>query len=260
MLVDLARMADAASSPRLAGLKPIAPHDVAPRYHQIKEAVWLRIQSGSWRAGDALPPEIELCAHFGVSRGTVRRAIDDLVAQGAVERRQGSGSYVARPKFSGSIFGSYQIYRTGAVPHDKDSRVLGCRRMRAPREISTLMRLPAQSQVYEVERVQFMDGEPITWLRSVIPAEFCLGLEKQDLSHEHFYSLLERNFRLSLLRAEEFIEPALPDRYIARHLKVTRGTPLFMVERHSYTVKDRMAEYRLAYMRGDRFRFKVDLR
>lgn len=253
-------MPTSAAAARLDKLPDLDGEDSAPRYHQIREALWLRIQSGDWRPGDLLPPESELCAHFQVSRGTARRAIDDLVAQGAIERRQGKGSFVARPKFTGSIAGSYAIYRTGAVPHDRDSRLLSCRRLRVRRELAKLMGLPPQTTVYEVERLQFMEGEPITWARSVIPAELCLGLEKQDLAHEHFYELLERRFGLSLLRAEEFIEPALPDRYIARYLKVARGTPLFMIERHSYTVNERMAEHRIVYMRGDRFRMKVDLR
>jgi DNA-binding GntR family transcriptional regulator len=82
-----------------------------PLYHRIKEDLSLQIRSGSWRPGLEIPSEAELCRHYGVSRGTIRRAVADLVQQGLVCRRQGSGSFVSQPKLEGSVLGSYRQYR-----------------------------------------------------------------------------------------------------------------------------------------------------
>jgi len=245
---------------RVVQLGPLKTDVLVPLHHQIKESLTLQIASGQWRPDDEVPSEADLCRHYGVSRGTIRRALADLENQGLVERRQGRGTFVARPKFEGSILGSYTLYRSGAVPHDPESRVLTCRRRVAPEDLRRLLKLDDSMEVYEVERIQFMSGTPITLMRSFLPADLCLGLETRDLSHEHLYHLLEHEFGLTLLRAEEYLEPVLADDYVASHLQISAGAPIFLVERQSFTAADRICEYRIGYMRGDRYRFRIDRR
>ena len=120
-------------SDRVVELAPLKTDLLVPLHHQIKESLTLQIASGQWRPEDEVPSEAELCRHYGVSRGTIRRALADLENQGLVERRQGKGTFVARRKFEGSVLGSYTLYRSGTtVPHDPESRVLACERRTAP--------------------------------------------------------------------------------------------------------------------------------
>jgi GntR family transcriptional regulator len=246
---------------RLRGLRALAPGEFAPLYHQITETLTRQIHSGRWRSNDELPSEASLCAHFGVSRGTLRRALDDLQRQGLIVRHQGRGTFVAPPKFEGSVLGSYRTYRGGAaLPHDPESRLLGIERRRASPDLQRLLGLGKRDEVFEVRRVQFMGGHPITVSASFLPAALCPGLDRLDLEHDHFYGVLESRYGLAFLRAEEYLEPAVADDYVARHLGVAEGTPVFRVERHTYLVGDRPAEFRQAYMRGDRYRYRVDLR
>jgi GntR family transcriptional regulator len=245
---------------RVVELAPLKTDLQIPLHHQIKESLTLQISSGQWRPEDEVPSEAELCRHYGVSRGTIRRALADLENQGLVERRQGKGTFVARRKFEGSVLGSYTLYRSGALPHDPESRVLACSRRTAPPDIKRLLGLEGPAEVYEVERIQFMAGVPITLTRSLISTDLCPGLETKDLSQDHFYGVLEREFGIAMLRAEEYLEPVLADEYVAGHLQVVAGAPIFHVERHSFTVGDRPCEFRIAYMRGDRYRFRIDHR
>lgn len=255
------RARPAAASGRVVELAPLKTDLLVPLHHQIKESLTLQIASGQWRPEDEVPSEAELCRHYGVSRGTIRRALADLENQGLVERRQGKGTFVARRKFEGSVLGSYTLYRSGStVPHDPESRVLACARRAAPPDIKRLLGLEGPAEVYEVERIQFMEGVPVTLMRSLIPTDLCPGLETIDLSQEHFYRVLEREFGLALLRAEEYLEPVLADDYVAGHLQIAAGAPIFHVERHSFTAGDRACEFRIAYMRGDRYRFRIDRR
>lgn len=254
------RVRPSSGSGRLVELAPLKTDLLIPLHHQIKESLTLQIASGQWRPDDEVPSEADLCRHYGVSRGTIRRALADLENQGLVERRQGRGTFVARRKFEGSVLGSYTLYRSGTVPHDPESRVLSRGRRTAPPDIKRLLGLEGPAEVYEVERIQFMAGVPITLMRSLIPTDLCPGLETKDLSQEHFYRVLEREFGLALLRAEEYLEPVLADDYVAGHLQITAGAPIFQVERHSFTVGDRACEFRIAYMRGDRYRFRIDRR
>ena len=105
-----------------------------------------------------------------------------------------------------------------------------------------------------------MERVPVTIHTSVFPADLVDGLERIDLSQQTIYEILEQKFNLFFLRAEEILEPALADDYVARALTVAIGTPLFSVERHSFTQGDRMAEYRHSYMRGDRYKYRIEFR
>ena len=243
------------------GLAALEPEEFAPLYHQITETLTRQIHSGRWRSNDELPSEAGLCAHFGVSRGTLRRALDDLERQGLIVRRQGRGTFVAQPKFEGSVLGSYRNYRGGAAVAARSG--VAPARHRAPARIARPAAAApprAARRVFEVRRVQFMGGDPITVSASFLPAALCPGLDRLDLEHESFYGVLESRYGLAFLRAEEFLEPAMADEYVARHLDVPEGTPVFRVERHTYLVGDRPAEFRQAYMRGDRYRYRIDLR
>jgi GntR family transcriptional regulator len=245
---------------RLEGLDILAPEVVSPLYHQIKESITRQVVSGRWRPGHELPSETDLCTHFGVSRGTLRRALDDLQNRGLIVRRQGRGTFVETPKFEGSVLGSYRNFTAGALPHDPMSRLLGIERKRASVDLRRLLKLDKRDYVHEVRRVQFMGGIPITLSTSFIPEALAPGLDKSDLEHELLYNLLERRFGLVFLRAEEFIEPVIADEFVAQALEISEGTPVFLVERHSFGVGDKPGEFRQAYMRGDRYRYRIDLR
>lgn len=254
-------MAEAAQKLKaLADLSPVEPADVIPLYHQIKESLALHITSGRWRSGEELPSEAELCRHYGVSCGTIRRALSDLAQQGIVHSRQGRGTFVSRPKFEGSILGSYRLFREKGLKHDQTSIVRRCERRTVREELRKKFDLPKGAKVYEVERVQFMEGVPVTLHTSVFPADLVEGLDKVDLSQRTIYEMLEQSFNLFLVRAEETLEPAVADDYVADALSIAGGTPLFSVERHSFTHGDRLAEYRHSYMRGDRYKYRIEFR
>jgi GntR family transcriptional regulator len=245
---------------RLEGLDVPAPSEVSPLYHQIKEAITRQIVSGRWLPGHELPSEVDLCSHFGVSRGTLRRSLDDLQNRGLIVRRQGRGTFVESPKFEGSVLGSYRNFTGGALPHDPVSRLLGIERRRASTDMQRLLQLERRDWVWQVRRVQFMGGIPITLSTSFIPVSLAPRLDKEDLEGAPLYTLLAQRYALVFLRAEEFLEPVIADEFVAQTLQVPVGTPVFMVERHSFLVGDRPGEFRQAYMRGDRYRYRIDLR
>jgi GntR family transcriptional regulator len=245
---------------KTAGLSALETKAGIPLHYQIKEALTLQISTGRWKPDQELPTEEELCRHYAVSRGTVRRSIADLVQQGLVHRKQGRGTFVSSPKLEGSILGSYRMYRDHGVPHDAGARVLRCDRVRASDEIRRLLQVESSAEVYELERIRFVQGVPISLQLSYLPAALCAGLEKEDLTHRHLYDVLRQNYGLSLVRAEEYVEPVLADAYVAEQLGITAGAPVFLVERHSYTFGDVIAEFRRANMRGDLYRYRIDLR
>lgn len=243
----------------LGGLGALPLGEATPLYHRIQLALADQIVSGRWAHGTELPPENDLCAHFGVSRGTLRRALAHLAMHGLITRHQGRGTFVAETKFEGRVFASYAAYRAGAVSHDA-WQVLGCELRPAPADIRRLLDLKAAEPIYDLRRIQFMRGVPITLTTSYLPASLVPGLEKQDLLKESLYLLLERVYGLVFLRAEETIEPVAAAADLAAQLRLKVGTPIFRIERSSYVHGDRVRELRRSFMRGDRYKLRIDLR
>jgi len=230
-----------------------------PLCRKIREDLAVKIRSGQWRVDEEIPSEAALCLRYGVSRGTIRQALAELVQQGLIYRRQGRGSFVQRPKLEGSVLGSYRLYMSRA-PLDARSHVLLCRSRPASKEVQRALGLTEREGIYELQRIRYVNGTPISLQVSYLPAGLCPGLEKVDLSKEALYTILEREYGVVFQRAEEFIEPVLADARVARYLHIPRGSPVFLVERTSYMADDRVGEFRRGHMRGDLYRYRIDLR
>ncbi|MGI9368035.1 MAG: GntR family transcriptional regulator [Ruegeria sp.] len=220
--------------------------------------LYLRIRSGSWKPGDCIPSEMELCKHYNVSRGTIQHAVRDLVDQGILRRERGRATYVSAPKLEGSVLASYQ--QSIDRPHDAGAKVLRCEKTHPSEEIRTIMGLKEGEQVYELDRLRYVRDVPLSFQASFLPADLCPDLENRELGSQHLHHVLQHEYQVSFLRAEEFVEPAKPDEYVADLLNISTDDPVFLVERSSYLFDGRYGEFRRAYMRGDLYRFRIELR
>ena len=229
-------------------------------HHQIKEDLALHLRSGRFSPGLALPSEAALCAHYGVSRGTMRRAIADLVADGHLERYRGRGTFVSRSKLESGVVGAYNRFHLVGPPLDAECKILLLRRIRASRDVSEMLRVPAGSRLWTLERVRFTQGTPVGLQTSFLPYSLCPGLSRQNLSGLHLIDVLRDVYDVHLSSAIEYVEPTVADGYAARHLGVRARTPLFQVERTTCTVGGVVAEYRRGVLRGDIYRYRIELR
>lgn len=241
-------------------LPDLRPGDAAPLHHRIKEVFREQINSGVWKRDSLLPSEEAICRRYNVSRGTVRRAIEHLVQEGLVCRQQGRGTFVRRPTLQGSILASYSQYIVDGIRHDAGAVVLRCDRRVPAADIREILELDEHDEVYVLERVRFVGSDPLSLQTSYLPAAICPGLESKDLRNLHLYDVLRQEFDLWFLRAEEYVEPALASKRVAKILGIGVGAPIFSVERRSYTFGGKLGEFRRASMRGDRFKYRIDLR
>jgi GntR family transcriptional regulator len=234
--------------------------DVIAVHHQIKEDLFLHLRSGRWAPGAELPTEAELCRYYRVSRGNVRRAIADLVTDGYVERHRGKGTFVSRPKLESGVVGSYSRFRVVGPPLDAGGRILFCRRIRAAKDVAAMMRLEPGTQLWNLERVRFTKGKPVSIQTSFLPMALCPDLSRQPLGDHHLIDVLRDAYGVHLGSAIEYIDPAAADGYAARHLGIKVRTPLFQIERTTFTVTGEVAEFRRAVLRGDVYRYRIELR
>jgi GntR family transcriptional regulator len=225
----------------------MSPVTFSPLYRQIRDRLVDGLQSGEWRPGEAIPSEIELAARYGVSQGTVRKAIDALAAENLLVRRQGRGTYVATHHEPRAQIRFLRLRPdNGATPTPPGSRFLECRRLRAPLEIARLLYLKAGESVLMIRRLLEFDGVPTVLEEIWLPGTRFRGLTAERLSGYNgpFYALLEAEFGTRMIRATERLRAVAAGDVEASALGVRGGTPLLLVERVSSTYGDSPVEVR----------------
>ncbi|QXJ26231.1 GntR family transcriptional regulator [Actinomadura graeca] len=209
--------------------------------------------------GDALPPERRLAEDLGVSRPTLRQAIDDLVAEGLLDRRHGSGTYVAEPRIAVSLtMTSFteDMIRRGMKP---GGRVLSFRTEAAGARIGRRLALSPLEEVLTIRRLRLADGTAMAIETLCLPRALMPALRRQDLEGRSFYDLL-RAGGIVIASGTETIEPTVTTAEEAAELDVPVHTPAFLFERVTRDEDGRPLEYVRSVYRGDRYRLELDLR
>lgn len=218
----------------------------SPLYRQIKEFMIKSLEEGEWGPGDAIPSEAELAAHFSVSQGTVRKAIDEMAAENLLVRRQGKGTFVATHDDPRSIYRFLQLMPDSGQSEHSVSEPLSCRAMTAPPEVAVALEIQAGDPVIAVERLLRFEGEPVVLDQIYLVGELFSGLtlERLRVSERSLYSLFESDYGVRMIRAEERLRAVSADGHSARLLAVDEGSPLLLVERTAFTYGNKPVEWR----------------
>ena len=251
----------AAAPPTAAGLPAPA---FSPLYQQIKGLILQGLETGEWKPGEAIPSEMELALRFRVSQGTVRKAIDELAADNLVVRRQGKGTFVAT---HAERHVQYRFLRllpdTGdaSVEGPAERHILECRRARCSAEMARVLGLHTGDPVVQVRRILSFSGTPTILEDIWLPGQAFKGLNMQQMAHYPgpTYAMLEVEFGVRMVRAEEKLRAVLPDAAQAQLLQVAPGTPLLSVERIAYTYNDVPMELRRGLYRTDTHHYRNEL-
>ncbi len=223
------------------------PPTFQPLYLQIKERLERSLEAGEWRPAEAIPSEHELARRFGVSHGTVRKAIAALAADNLVVRRQGKGTFVAtHTEEKSSTFRFLRIRRNDGVDEYPGSRLLDVRRAKASTEVARLLDLKPGDGVIVLRRVLEYGGKPVVLDEITLPAAPFKGLTKSrfEAHRGSMYGFFESEFGVRMLNAEEKLRAVAADAASARLLGVARGSPLLAVDRITRTYGDRPVEWR----------------
>jgi len=224
---------------------PSAP-TFSPLYRQIKQLIMQNLQSGEWRPGKTIPSEQELAACFGVSQGTVRKAIDELSAENLLVRKQGKGTYVATHSEARAQFRFLRLKPDAGDAHYPDNSILDAKRLRAPADIARQLEIKTGDSVLFIKRLQSFDGAPTILEELWLPGMIFKGLSAERMQQYKgpMYALLETEFGVRMIRAAEDIRAVAADRETAARFAVAVNTPLLSVQRLSFTYGDRPVEVR----------------
>ena len=229
-------------------------------YSRVETVLASEIADGALKVGAQLPTEDSLIERFEVSRITVRRAIQNLVSRGLVEIRRGKGTFVAAPRITQELTElSGFVEDMHAVGRKPTARVLGREIVTADTTVASHLALTKGQRVVRIRRVRLADGVPISFDETYLPLEIGKKIITNNLRVEPIFSLLERKYDIPLIEAEYKLEAVAAEADVASALRVKQGSPIFRIERTSYSKGNRPVDYERLYYRGDLVRFVTRL-
>lgn len=230
-----------------------------PKYHQLKEA--LREQISSWEIDQAIPSEPELCQLYGVSRTTVRKALDDLAHEGLLYRQQGKGTFVAPPKLRERF-----AQRTAGFYEDMVSRGLKVRTqvleqsvVKAPKRVAAELQLPVGDKVIKIVRVRSIGNEPILISTSYLSYRRFSEVAAEDLREVSLYGILREKYGVHLKHGTRLVEVSLCTDEDSGYLKVKPHSPVLALTGTMYDTDGYPVEHGSARHRWDRSQLEIEI-
>ena len=241
---------------------PLDRESPMPIFAQIRERLEDAIAQGALQPHQRIPSERQLSDQFGVSRMTVRQAIEAITRDRLLYSRPGQGTFVAEPKvieqplrhltsFSEDILGR------GMQP---SSQVLHQEVIPASFELAGLFGLPPTIRVAKVKRLRLIDDEPVAIETVHIPEQFVPGLLDRDLAVDSLYEILRSDYGLALVSARQTIQAATAGPDEMTHLRMDGPDPVLKISRLTFDGRERLVEYVQSIYRGDRYHLTVELR
>lgn len=218
-----------------------------PLYLQMKETLTQRLAAGEWLPGALLPSETALAREYGVSQGTIRKALDAMAAERLVVRHQGRGTEVARHTSERSLFQFWHLYGSDGERQLPTSRVLQCRRGRARIAEAEALALERGAAVVRIFRLRYLGGRPtlLEWI--AVSAERFPGLERFGPRLPNaVYELYQREYRVTVQRASEELRAVAANAEDANHLGIAEGAPLLEIRRTAIDLENQPVEMRVS--------------
>lgn len=232
-------------------------HSPVPLYFQVAQHLEQLIKSGELAAGTRLENEIGLADQLGLSRPTMRRAIEYLVDRGMLVRKRGVGTQVVHPKMQRQIELTSLYDDLAGSQRQPHTRVVSFATQPAPDALAVDLGIPEGSEVYVFERIRYADGQPLALMLNHVPAAL-LRLSPGDLEQQGLYNLL-RASGINLRIARQSIGARAATSAEARALDESRGTPLLTMERAAYDDQGRGVEHGRHVYRASRYSFDLTL-
>lgn len=234
--------------------------NATPLYAQLEEQIASGIIDGSLPADSRLPTEDDLIKRFNVSRTTVRKAIQNLAGRGLVEIRRGTGTFVTPPRITQEL-----TELTGFVEdmeslgHAASARLIDRITVAASVDVARRLELTTGTPVMRIRRVRLANGIAMSLDETYLPLGIGEKVATHNLDVDPIFALLEQRYDIPLVEAEYKLAAASANEDVAVALDVESGSPIFLIERTSYTVGGKPVDYEKLHYRGDLIRFKTRL-
>lgn len=228
-----------------------------PLYFAVKQALLAALASGEWVRGQAIPPENQLAEKFGVSIGTLRKAVDELVSEHILIRHQGRGTFVATHESDQHFFKFFRIQRKDGFKSYPVTQLLKFRRKRATREATERLQLPKDASVFHFFNVLSLNGDLVMVDEIQVPEILFATLTEQSLSERSstLYNFYQNNFGINIVDTREKLSVCHADNAVAGWLHVPEATSLLLIDRMAYTYQQRPVEWRQSRVNTSKYEY-----
>lgn len=227
-----------------------------PIYLQLEEWMRHQIASGAWPGRFKLPAEVDLASELGISRGTVRRALEDLATEGLLTRTHGLGTFVSprvveQPLADRLVTFSEALIFQG-IPFE--TRVIDKAVIPAKGHVAAMLGLPTNTRTFFLRRVRLVAGDPLILLDNYVVYDRCPGVERLDFTRLRLFEVLEERYGLRLENGRRNFQAQAADRETALRLNMKPGEPVMYIEQLAYLDDGTPIEFSDIWLSGDRFR------
>lgn len=219
-----------------------------PLFRAVKRQLLQMVETGEVPPGGTLPSETVLAQRLGVSIGTVRRAVDDLVADHIVVRRQGRGTFVATHTSDRFLFQFFHVERSDGLREAPDVELVDFARSRLDDDAAQALGLKAGEPAFRIENRLRLQGRPVVHDLLLMPASLFKGLTEKRWRERPstIYHLYQTGFGITVVRAQERLRAAAADASTARVLGIALGTPVLQVRRTALALGGKPVEFRVS--------------
>ena len=232
------------------------------KYVRIANDMKEKIESGVYKPNDQLPFEAEMCDHYGVSRITVKKAMDLLVNEGLVVKRRGAGTFVKNitlktdSEYPYSTSNQFSGFANTEGHTHVTSMVHDFQVVPANKEVAARLKIEEGDFVYYIERTRCSEGEPYVVEYTYMPIDVIPGVKREVLENS-IYEHISKDLGLKIKSAHRTVRATLPTEKEEEYLKIDHCFPILEVEQVAFLDDGRIFEYSKSRHRGDRFELKT---
>ena len=239
----------------MGALKPTAK----PLYQQVKQDLVKRVLAGEWKPGQVLPSEFKLADEYGLSQGTIRKAIEAMAQEQLVTRQAGKGTFVTSHEGDYRPFRFHQFYSSdGKRIATDETRPVHARSARADGKIAAALNIDDNDTGTEIVRLRLGNGIPLLYERIFLTDALCPDALKtvQSENPVSLYLFLEREYNLLITRVQESLQARTPSIEEARLLAIEPGAPVLEAERIAYSLGGEPVEWRVIIGPAERIHYR----
>ena len=232
-----------------------------PLYKEVKIRITRGLAAGLWKPGAAIPSESRLARQFDVSIGTVRKAVDELVAEKILLRQQGRGTFVATHTEDRTLFFFFHIVGKDGSKELPVTEMLSFRREKAGADDAARLEIRRGSRTLRIHNLLKLGAKPVIFDDIVIPAALFPDLDEKTFGKRDgtIYGLYQARYGINVIRISERLSAANPSQSIAALLRIPQRAPALVIKRVAYTYNDAPIEYRVSWVNTDAHEYLSDL-
>jgi len=236
--------------------------DRLPRYQRLRDEMVALVAARHWRPGEAIPTEQALAKSYDVAVGTVRKAVDLLVAEGLLERFQGRGTFVRRASFDSSLFRFFRFQTRQGERRIPESRILRREVVEAPSAVAATLQIAKGAKVIQMSRLRLIDDVPMLAEEIWLPFDRFAAFAQLELTEigDLLYPVYEAQCNQVLASATETLTVEAIGPLHARLLRIQPGTPAVVIERLAYGYDRQPLEWRRSRGPASEFIYQAEIR